>query len=215
VIWNKGTEAATLTWEKAWALLEAKIRALLDSGRTDRMTVLLHTGLTNEDLAFVKNVFEAARLRPRIRFVDPPSGEDDGFLRTSERTANRAGAHDLGFDLRPIVPEEMSRETDLLLMFAGPFADRGLSKALAAAIDQIRTKVLFSSVSANLSGRFDLVFPCAVPFETSGSYTNVDGSRQAFAAVRPPRSGVKTEGAMIRAMAAVLGLNGPPPEGGP
>ncbi len=214
MIWNKGTEAAILTWEKAWALLEAKIRALADSGRTDRMTVLLHTGLTNEDLGLAKDIFESARPRPRIRFVDPPPGEDDGFLRTAERTANRAGARGLGFDLRPIVPDEIGRETELLLMFAGPFADRSLSEALAAAIDQIRTKVLFSSVSANLSGRFDLVVPCAVPFETSGSYTNVDGSRQAFAAVRPPRSGVKTEGAMIRAMAAVFGLNGPPPEGG-
>jgi len=214
IIWNKGTEAATLTWEKAWALLEPKIRALIDSSRTDRITILLHTGLTNEDLACVKSAFEEIRPRPRIRFVDPPSGEDDGFLRTSERTANRAGAHDLGFDLRPIVPEELGRETELLLMFGGPFADRSLSAPFAAAIDQIRTKVLFASVSMDFSGRFDLVFPCALPFETSGSYTNIDGRRQTFTAVRPPRSGVKTEGAIIRAIAAVFGLNGRPPGGG-
>jgi NADH-quinone oxidoreductase subunit G len=214
IIWNKGTEAATLTWEKAWALLEAKIRALVDSGRTDRMTVLLHSGLTNEDLALAKAVFESVRPRPRIRFADPPSGEDDGFLRTSERTANRAGARDSGFDLRPIVPEEMGRETELLLMFSGPFADRSLSEPFAAAIDQIRTKVLFSSVSMGFSGRFDLVFPCALPFESSGSYTNIDGRRQPFASVQSPQSGVKTEGEIIRAIADVFGLNRRPPEEG-
>jgi len=214
IVWNKGSGASTLTWEKAWSLVKAKIQALVDSSRTDRMTVLLHSGLTNEDLASAKNVFEAVRPRPRIRFADPPLGEDDGFLSTAEQTANLAGARVLGFDLRPIVPEEIGRETELLLMFAGPFADRILSGPFTAAIDPIRTKVLFTSVSENLSGSFDLVFPCALPFETAGSYTNIEGRRQPFAAVRFPRGEVKTEGAIIRAIADVFGLNGGQPEGG-
>jgi NADH-quinone oxidoreductase subunit G len=213
-LWNKGSEAAALTWEKAWALLEAKIRALVEAGRTERMTLILHTGLTNEALASAKSVFEMIRPLPRVRFAEPPLEKDDGFLRTAEQTANRAGALALGFDLRAAELGEIGRETDLLVLFAGPFADQILTRAWMEALASIRTKVLIAATETAFSTGFDLVFPCAPPYETTGSYTNIDGCRQAFEAASPARAGVNEEGWILRTIAAACGSTGGPPEEG-
>jgi len=204
--WNKGAAAAEMTWDQGLSLLSAKIRTLIEMKRMDRLLVVLQTGLTNEELSMAKKVFGGFDPGPKIRFADPSDGEDDGFLRTAERTPNRRGALDLGLEIRPVVYSDLCERTEILLAFGSAIADSMTKEELMSAFEAIRTKVLFDSSSGSLDNLFDFVFPCASPFEKSGTYTNIAGLRQEFSAVRPPQSEAKTEGEIIRALAAACGL---------
>ncbi|NTU51508.1 MAG: hypothetical protein HGA94_03610, partial [Candidatus Aminicenantes bacterium] len=55
-----------------------------------------------------------------------------------------------------------------------------------------------------LKRNFDIVFPVAVPAEKSGTYINVDGTRQTFAQAVEPGAGVAAESAILAGLANSL-----------
>jgi len=205
IVWNKGDAEAVLSGDKAFSILGAKIRTLAESGRTGRMTLVLHSGLTNEEWADVKAFRDGFDPRPKIRLADPPVDGGDDFLRTSERTPNRRGAAEAGCDLRPLDPEELRADTDVLFVFSGIWGNTGLLERLPDAWRSVRTKVLVSPVLTASDPLFDFVFPCAIPFEKSGSYINCEGRRQEFTAVRTAFEEARPEGEILRLLLAAGG----------
>ena len=173
-------EDIILNRENAITSLAEELKTLIQMKKSAHIAVVLNTWLSNEELFLLKKIFLEDLGIEKVHFIDAPEGEPDDFLLTSERSPNRRGAQEIGFDLRPLDPKALAEKTDLLLLF-GPSnsANSGLTE-LGSILDKIKTKVLFSSSSSDLDSQFDIVFPTALIAEKGGSLTNTEGKVQRF-----------------------------------
>jgi hypothetical protein len=78
---------------------------------------------------------------------------------------------------------------------------------LAGAWAGVRSKYLFSAHAGPLDKLADIVFPVAVPAEKSGTYINIEGTRQTFAPAVTPAAGVPPESAILARLADSLALD--------
>lgn len=200
IIWNKGGREAVLSGSKAFDIVGAKIRALAETRRMNRLMLVLHSGLTLEEWTAAADFIAGFSPRPNVGLADPPDGGGDDFLRTDERVPNRRGAAAAGLDLRPFDPARLPSPTEILMVFAGLRGDLDVLERSLPAWENIGTKVLVSPVLTAVDSRFDFIFPCAIPYEKSGSYMNIDGRRQEFVAVRPAPDEARTDGGILRAL---------------
>jgi len=173
----------TLTWETAIPYIAKKMRRLRDMDDAANITLILNTWLTNEELFLVKKLFVENFLIEKIFFVDPPQGQADEILLTSERTPNRRGAVEIGFDLKPLDWSQVSENTDMLLIFGSFLADQADSGEIKGHLDKIKHKFLLTPHSSDLNELMDVVLPTSVIPEKSGSITNVDGIVQELSSV--------------------------------
>ena len=191
-----GGEAAG--WAAAAAEVADRLEAVPAADRPERVAVVLHSALTCEELDLARRVFlEGLGVRD-IGFADPAPGAADGFLLTADRAPNARGVREAGFVARPPDP---ARPVDVLLVFGPPFVGNAPAAGLERALDRSAFKVLFASHSGPLDGRFDLVVPVAVPYETSGSFVNVDGLRQLFEPAVAAAPGVPSVRRVLAALA--------------
>ncbi len=172
-----------LSWESAIPLIAKKMRRLKDMDNTSHLAIIMNTWLTNEELFLLKKLFVDYFQAENIFFVDPPHGEADDVLLTAERTPNRKGAVEIGFDLRPLDWSELSGNTDILLIFGSFLTGQTDSGEVKTHLDKIETKILLTPHSSDLDALMDIILPTAVIPEKSGSLTNVDGIVQEFAPV--------------------------------
>jgi NADH-quinone oxidoreductase subunit G len=179
LIWKKEGRDVPLSWAKLLPILTEKIRSLVLRRKASRLGVVLHTGLTNEELFLAGRLFRTNLGVEKIFLANPPDGQADGFLLSADRTANRRGWEELGLAAAAADPAALS-ELDLLLIFghhlAGSFSPTDLKNCL----DKVESKALFTSHSSFLDGLVDFLVPVPVSAEKSGSLTNLDGRVQAF-----------------------------------
>jgi NADH-quinone oxidoreductase subunit G len=181
IISRNGEE--TLTWETAIPYIAKKMRRLRDMDEATHIALILNTWLTNEELYLLKKLFIETFQIEKIFFVDPPKGEADEILLTSERTPNRRGALEIGFDIRPLDWSQVAENTDILLIFGSFLVDKTNSGEIKAHLDKIKDKFLFTPHSSDLDELVDVVLPTSVIPEKSGSLTNVDGIVQELSPV--------------------------------
>jgi NADH-quinone oxidoreductase subunit G len=204
-VWNREGKKVELTREKLASILAVKIEELFARGRADRLGLVLHSSLTQEDLAAVRTAFLSRNPGPRIWFADPPEGRDDGFLLTAARTANRRGASESGFRLDPVDLRELGGGgLDLLLVFGPGLAEAGAPEDVRGALAGIGTKALIASGPSDFEASFDFVVPAALPSEKSGTFVNVDGLRQAFVPALVPCGDVVGEGDFIASLGRLI-----------
>jgi len=183
IVMNKNGKKTVLSWEKAFLILVEKIKMLSFMKKTSRIAIICHSGLSNEELFLIRKIFRENLMVEKIFVADPPQGEGDNFLLTADRTPNRRGAEEIGFDFKPLDLEALSTKTDILLIF-GHFLCHSFSPAdIKNALDKIETKLLFASHSNSLTELVDIVLPVTLVAETSGSLTNVAGKVQRFTPV--------------------------------
>jgi NADH-quinone oxidoreductase subunit G len=168
-----------LSWAKVLQTLTEKIRSLIHRKKVANLGVILHTGLTNEELFLAKRLFQTNLGVDRIFLANPPPGQADGFLLTADRTPNRRGWEKLGLAAPAAAPAGLSG-LDLLLIFGHHLAASFSPADLKNCLDEVETKVLFASHKSSLDGLVDFVVPVPVIAEKSGSLTNLDGRVQAF-----------------------------------
>lgn len=179
IIKNSGRKKAR-TWKDLMLLLVEKMKKLHHMKKSSKIAIIIHTWLSNEELFLIQKIFVRDLKVKNIYFVDPPEGEGDSFLLTSERTPNKRGAKEMGFDFLPPDLEALGEGTEFLLAF-GPFLSDHFSPAeLKTALDRIETKVLFTPYSKGLNELFDIVLPTALIAEKEGTLTNVEGKVQEF-----------------------------------
>jgi len=176
---NNGKEVR-LDWERALQLMVPRIKKLYHLKKTSRIALILHSWLTNEELFLISKIFKDDLKLEKIFVVDPPQGEGDGFLLTSERCPNRRGAQEIGFDFKAADLEEIANKTDILIIFGHNLLDHFSLGEIKAALDRIETKLLFTSRGNGLSSLVDVVLPTALIAEKGGSLTNVEGKVQSF-----------------------------------
>ncbi len=178
MIKDRGT--TELSWDKALIMLSEKIRGLRASGRGGRIGLVLDTFLSNEELALVRSTFAETVEGRNYWFADPMPGRADSLLLTAERTPNRRGAVDLGFDIRPPELDEISKGADLLLIFGTALPEHFPEGRIREALAGIQAKFLFAARTGTLDRSVDVILPTALMAERSGSVTNINGRVQAF-----------------------------------
>jgi NADH dehydrogenase/NADH:ubiquinone oxidoreductase subunit G len=148
--------------------------------RSAHIGLILQSWLSNEELFLIDKIFCNDINIEKICFLDPPEKAADDFLLTAERTPNRRGAKELGFDLQPTNWEKFLEDVDLLFVFASPIKNDTDFSLLKAALDKIEKTVLFASHNHEINSSFDIVLPMSLIAEKGGSLTNIVGSVQGF-----------------------------------
>jgi len=168
------------TWEEVISSVAEKTDRMYYRKRSGYMGIMLQSWLTNEELFLVKKIFRDDLKIEKIGFFDPPDGKADDFLLTKERTPNKRGAKELGFDLQPPDWERFFDNVEMLFLFASPLLDKMDADLLKPALDRINTKVLFTSHDHEIKSSFDVVLPVSLIAEKEGSLTNIAGTVQNF-----------------------------------
>ncbi|MDD8014839.1 MAG: 2Fe-2S iron-sulfur cluster-binding protein [Acidobacteriota bacterium] len=204
---NSGRETVW-SWEKALIILVEKIKGLKAAGKLSRLSVILTTAMSNEELFLARRIFKEGLKPGSVYFVDPEDGEADGFLMTAERTANRRGARELGFDLEPPDLDRLSRASDILLIFSPFLAERYAVSGLQRSFQGIAAKYLFTTRRSAVDALVDIILPvCFVP-EKSGSLTNCDGVTQRFSRAMEPPGDSRPEWRVLSDLGRELGMRG-------
>jgi len=177
---NLNGKSKRFNQENALQFMAKKIRKMYDSKKASKMTLILNSWLTNEELFLMHRIFKEDLRLERMYLVDSPQGEKDKMLLTSERNPNRRGAQEIGFDFKPLNLEELVIKTDLVIIFGDYLLAQFGLEEIKAAFEKVETKILFSSRESELIPLVDLVFPTALIAEKGGSLTNCEGKVQSF-----------------------------------
>jgi NADH-quinone oxidoreductase subunit G len=204
---KKGGRDTVLSWDRALILLGEKIRGLLFQKKQSRIALVLHSGLSNEELFLAKKVFIDELKLENIFLADPPPGRGDDFLLTPERTANRRGWQEIGLPSSPPDLKALAEKADLLLIFGPHLASIFNPADLKAALDRIGVKVLMASHMSDLDALVDVIIPTPVVAEKSGSLTNIDGRVQSFAPALDFRGDGLAEWKILHQLARELKVN--------
>jgi len=153
---------------------------LYDRKKTSRIILILNSWLSNEELFLMSKIFRDDLRMERIYIVDPPPGEKDKMLLTSERSPNRKGALEIGFNFKPFDLKELAKKTDVLIVFGEYLLDQVNLGEIRIVLEGIETRILFSSRESDLVSLFGMVFPTTLVAEKGGSLTNCEGKVQSF-----------------------------------
>jgi NADH-quinone oxidoreductase subunit G len=197
VLMTKDRSVTELTWDKALIMLTEKIRGLRGAGRAERMGLVLDTFMSNEELSLVRKAFAESFTGRKYWFADPPPGRADSLLMTAERSPNRRGALDLGFELRPPDLGEIGKGADLLLIFGTGLLEHAPESRVREALAGVHAKFLFTAHAGALDRNVDVILPTALVAERSGSVTNVDGKVQFFRPVWNPPGDARPAGDIL------------------
>jgi hypothetical protein len=195
------------TWGSLGAFVAEKLNLLNSEGKMSQMMLVLNTWLSNEELFLLHKIFRSDLNVEKIFFVDPPQAESDDFLLTPERSPNRRGAQEIGFDIKPVSLKALAAKTDFLLVFGSFISEHFASSELKDALKNTEAKILFTSHVNELNSSFDIVFPTALIAEKGGSLTNGDGKVQKFAPVFEPPEDSLPEWQILTDLGQTLGIN--------
>jgi len=168
------------TWPELISRIAEKTKRLYSKMKASHIGVILHSWLTNEELFLIDKLFRKDLCTNKIGFLDPAEEEADSNLLTSERTPNRRGAKEVGFDINPPNWGKFFEGIELLFVFGSPFMDRSDIAPLETLLERIKTKILLASHLHKLNSQFNVIAPMSLIAEKEGSLTNVDGIIQAF-----------------------------------
>lgn len=207
IVENVNHPLSELNLEKILLFFAKKIKRLYHMKKTSHIALILNTWLSNEELFLINKIFRIDLNVEKIFFVDPPEGEKDDFLLTSERTPNKRGAEEIGFDFKPLDLEALGNGTQFLMAF-GPHLSHHFSLTeIKPVFDKIETKLLFTSFSNEMNALFDIVFPTALIAEKEGSLTNLEGKVQKFSQALMPLGESQPEWKIMVDLAKKLEVN--------
>ncbi len=195
-------------WEDVFLFIVQKMKRINYMKKNYRMAFILNTWLSNEELFLFYKILKSDLNSEKIFVVDPPEAGADDLLLTSERSPNRKGAQEIGFDIKPVDPETLADRTDFLLAFGSRISGLTLSTELKDSLDNIETKVLFTShVDDEMNSLFDIVLPTALIAEKGGSLTNLDGKVQIFSPVFSPKGDSLPEWKILADLGKLMEVN--------
>ncbi len=197
---RRGGLPAEASVDEALTLVARKVRRAA-AGEAGGLTVLLHSNLTNEELAAAKRLFVDG-LRARVMLVEPPREKPDGRLFTGERAANPRGAREAGFAPAPPDWAGIRKGAGVMLVFgASSLLGRFRFEDLREGLSAVPFAALAAAHGTGLETAVEAVLPSALPPEKEGTVTNVDGVVQALRPVAPPPGASLPEGEILRRLA--------------
>jgi NADH-quinone oxidoreductase subunit G len=168
------------SWPEITSHVAGEIGRLYHMKRSAHIGLILQSWLSNEELFLIDKLFRNDINIEKICFLDPPEETADDFLLTTERSPNRRGAKELGFDLQPADWEKFFDDVDLLFVFASLIKNDSSVEPLKAALSKIDSTVLFATHNHEINSSFGIVLPMSMIAEKGGSLTNIVGSVQNF-----------------------------------
>ncbi len=207
ILTNNQEKTGSPSWEEVRSLIAQKIKSPPYKKIGSRMALILHSWLSNEELFLVHKIFQNDLNVEKIFFVDPPEEEKDDQLLTPERSPNRRGTQEVGFDLKPLDLDALAKETELLLVFGHFLLDFFNRAEVRACFEKIGTKILITPHINESGYLFDMVIPTASIAEKEGSLTNVDGKIQSFRPVLEPLGASLPEWKALIDLAKELKIN--------
>jgi predicted molibdopterin-dependent oxidoreductase YjgC len=195
------------SWSNALAFITERIKRLHYMKKTSAVALVADAWLSNEELFLLRKIFKDDLKVEKMYFLDPKPGEGDGFLLTSERSPNRRGVQEMGFDLNPQSLEGLAEGIEFILVISPSLSEVFNLADAKNALERIDAKVLFTPYSSDLNSLFDLVCPSALIAEKGGSLTSVDSKIQSFTPVLEPAGESLPEWKMLVDLAKELGLN--------
>ncbi|MFP4082603.1 MAG: 2Fe-2S iron-sulfur cluster-binding protein [Candidatus Aminicenantes bacterium] len=204
---SNSAPSENLTWENIIPLISQRLKRLYHMKRGSRIALILNTCLSNEELFLIHKIFHVDQNVEKIFFADPPDEAEDGFLLTPERTPNKKGAKEIGFDYKPVDLEALAHGTQFLMVFGSHLSHQHGLAEVKSSLDKIETKILFTSHANQWNDIFDMVLPTALIPEKEGSLTNFQGKIQSFPLALEPLGKSQPEWKIMVDLAKNLGLN--------
>jgi NADH-quinone oxidoreductase subunit G len=201
-------DGQSISVPEALTRLEEMIKQLVHKNKTKRISVLLNSFLSNEELYLIRRIFRDQLNAGHIRLIDPADEQGDDLLLTSERSPNRRGAEEIGFENTPSEDIDFS-DTDLLIVFESFFPVPKLEQILNRIPDNVTQRVLFTPRQSSAAEKMSLVFPTAVIAEKMGSLTNSDGCVQPFLPALEPLNEAEPEWRWLMLLGKSLGTDFP------
>jgi NADH-quinone oxidoreductase subunit G len=193
--------------ENPLTILAKKIKEFRTWKKTSKIALLLSSWLTNEELYLLKKIFADDLGAEKIYFIDLPEKEGDDLLLTGDRNPNTRGAREIGFDVKPFDPQDLSDSQDMLLAFIPFTTDPHPLMESKAVLEKVEMKFLFSPYSGEQSDLFDIVIPTRLIAEKEGSLINVDGTIQSFNPALEGPGASLPEWEILVSLAREIGLN--------
>ena len=194
-------------WDESLEFLSNQILRLVYRKRTDRITLILNSNLTNEELFLIHHLFLKELKVSNIFFADHSTGEADDFLLTEERSSNHRGALEMGYDPKPLNLQQFPEKTELLLIFASFNEEMFKSSEFSEILKHIPVKIFITTHQHELVPQMELVLPGALIPEKSGSLTNIQGLIQPFSSVFDPPGEARPEWQTLVHLARKTGIN--------
>ena len=207
LVWNSGNGTTQMSWSKVMIMIAERIKALRERKQSGRISVVLTTWLTNEELFLIKKIFKDGLGAKHLFFADPPPGTADGLLLRADRTPNRRGAQEMGFEQSPPDFGDLSKDTDILFLFGPHLARSAGDRAWKSALEKIPVKILVTSHLNELASAADFVLPAAFIAEKSGTLTNEDGRIQRIEAIARACADVRPEAQILLDLAREIHLD--------
>jgi len=207
IIKKAESKGEDLSWEKSLLFIADMIKKMHQKKRESQISLALSGWLSNEELFLIKKIFIDDLLVENIYFTDPPLEKGDDFLLTSERSPNRKGAQELGFDLKTLNTNVLSDKTDLLLIFGSNILGDFNLKDVKSALEKINTKIIFTSHNQEINSLFDFVLPVSLFAEKEGSFTNVEGIVQRFSPALQAPGESRPEWSVLVDLGKEVGIN--------
>ena len=195
------------TWPEVTTHIAKEIGRLYHMKRSANIGLVLQSWLSNEELFLLDRIFKNDLDIDKICFLDPPDEQADDFLLTAERTPNKRGAKELGFDLKPADWDKFLENVDLLFVFASPLQDGLEFDPLKDTLEKIETKVMFATHEREINSSFDIVLPMSLIAEKGGSLTNIVGSVQNFSPALDASGDCKPAWQFLLELAKKLSIN--------
>lgn len=200
-------EQKITTYAKALPYLAGVLRAMDSVNKPPRISLILNSRLTNEELFLIKKIFQGDIRGTRIYFLDPEPGEKDDLLLTEDRVPNKYGVQEIGIKSLPFDLAEIQAKTDVLIIF-GTYLEQCCDfSELSACFAQISDKILITPQSGKVDELADLILPSAQIGEKAGSLTNFTGLVQHFSAAMDPLGAALPEWKILLGLAQQLKLN--------
>ena len=195
---DRGTES---TWDKALAA----ISAALARGKNDgaRLGVIASSGLSNEELFLIREIFQTGLGARVTAFVPAPSGYSDDFLIKGDKTPNTLGATLLGLagpsapPAASIIADALEGRIDALWIF-GHDLSALISESELETLSRKVNVLIFSGTNENrMAAVAHWVLPTAAYLEKDGTFVNCHGRVQRIGRAFPPLSASREDWALL------------------
>lgn len=209
VLVRENGQAQEGDWDSQIERLVKKIKEFYLKKKSNRIGLVLHSALTNEELYLAKKVFQEDLPEVNIFLIDPPEGEGDNWLLTPSRTPNLKGLELIGLQPQKFPPEKPLTELEILIIFAYlPHGEEQYNQ-LRPLLEKSHFSVLFTAHQTALMNQVDVVFPTTLLAEKEGSVVNVEEKLQKFPAALTPPGTTRSEREILLTLGRGLGINFP------
>lgn len=203
VFTNKGK----IAWAEAISSTAQILKGIHLKNRMSKVALVMNSHLSNEALYLIQKLFLKDLGINNVYLLDFPDEKGDDFLLTPERSPNKRGVQEMGFNIRDLSLEDMVYNSEMLIVFGSFLSHRFSLSELQDVFSKIQHKILFTPYPGEFTQLFDIAFPVSLIAEKSGSLTNCDGIVQEYHSALDPPGESRAEWEILVDLAKSMDLN--------